>query len=492
MNTKGSPMRWLLLLTIFPAALLCQSKPMAQANEVITLDEKLLTKLAKESAPGLRQIEATLESARLIRDSIEDQYNWRLQADANYLNAKEKSLNQFAPVTTDVSQLQAAVIRPFSSGVSVGLLAFSNQTTNSFIKDATDTGVGLNLSVDLMKNLFGKLSSAQIRNAETLAKKAELEREIQEKAFLQGLRKIYWSIVATDEQIKISQGLLESSLKQLSDTQKRKKSNVADEGDVARSRSQVASRRSNILLLEYQKESQIQQLKEQIPTLADKKIKLKKVDLTQAIVDVLACTTVIQAHQSTPYNFTQYDEVLLLVNEAYKERKSITQTTDGWDLTLNGEARYFGKDLSYDSSIDGLSDDTQRRYSVALQLNIPLDNKKSVTEETMKLVDEKRFLAEKEMVSARMDAYHSQTLTNITLLQSAVRSQGQNSQDLQLSLKSAQRKFNQARVSFRELIIDQDLLLQSNLDEVRTKLTVVTTLLDYFSVFNQTPCGLNQ
>ncbi|PIP90123.1 MAG: hypothetical protein COW01_09600 [Bdellovibrionales bacterium CG12_big_fil_rev_8_21_14_0_65_38_15] len=484
-------MRWLLLLLI-PTTLLCQTKPKAQEQQIIKLDESMLTKIAIESSPGIRQIEATMQNTKLVRDSIEDQYHWRLQTDATYLNAKEKALAQFAPVTTDVTQIQAAVIKPFSTGLSVGLSAFSNQTTNTFIQDATDTGFGLNLSVDLMKNLFGKLSRSQLRNAEALSKKADLENEIQQKAFLQSLRKIFWAIVATEEQIKISQGLLNTSLSQLKDTEKRRKSNVADEGDVARSRSQVASRKATILLLEYQRESQLQLLKEQLPTIADKKVVLSKVDLTQAVVDVLSCTTIIEKHRQTPLEFTQYDEVLELVNEAYKEKKAMTDSTDGWDLKLNGEAKYFGKERGFSESVDGFSDDQQRRYSVGLQLNIPLDSTKSATEETMKIVDEKRFLAEKEMIVAKMNAYHSQTLTNIELLQSAVRTQGQNTKDLETSLKSAQKKFNQARLSFRELIADQDLLLRSNLDEVTTKLTVVTTLLDYFSVFNKTPCSLNQ
>src|SRR5690606_14753222 len=112
-----------------------------------------------------------------------------------------------------------------------------------------------------------------------------------------------------------------------------------------------------------------------------------------------------------------------------------------------------------------VTDDTQKRYAVGLQLTIPLDSRKSTTEETMRLLDEKRFLAEKELITAKMDAYHTQTLSNIALLQKAVRTQGENSRDLATSLKSAQKKFNQARLGFRELINDQDLLLQSHLDE---------------------------
>lgn len=485
-------MRWLILLSLFPAVLMCQTPKPAAAKETVLLDEKLLAKAAKESSPNLRQIEATLESAKLLRDSIDDQYHWRLQTDAGYQKSEEKKLAQFDAVTIDATQLQTAIIKPFASGVQVVVSAFANQTSNSFIQDATNTGVGVNLSVDLMKNLFGKLSASQLKNAELLTKKAELEKEIQEKAYLQGLRKIYWSIVATEEQIKISQSLLETSLRQLADTEKRKRSNVADEGDVARSRSQVASRRANILLLEYQRESQMQQLKEHIPSLAAKDVKIGKVDLTQAVVDVIACTTVIQSNHSTPFNYTQYDEVLSLVKDAYKEQQQVTKATDNWDLKLNGEAKYFGKAYNYDDSINGVTDDTQKRYAVGLQLTIPLDSRKSTTEETMRLLDEKRFLAEKELITAKMDAYHTQTLSNIALLQKAVRTQGENSRDLATSLKSAQKKFNQARLGFRELINDQDLLLQSHLDEVRTKLTVVTTLLDYFSVFNQTPCGLNQ
>lgn len=488
-------MRWFLIL-LLPTTILCQTQPSATAKakpqEVIKLDELLLSKIAKESAPGIKQLEATMQSAKLNRDSIEDQYHWRLQADATYLKANEKALAQFAPVTTDVSQVQAAIIKPFTNGMSVGVSAFTDQFTNTFINDATDTGFGLNLSVDLMKNLFGKLSKSQLRNAEALSKKAELEKEIQEKAFIQSLRKIYWAIVATEEQIKISKELLATSLQQLRDTERRRKSNVSDDGDVARSRSQVASRRSTILLLEYQRESQFQLLKEQLPTIADKKVVLANVNLTDAVGEVLECTAIIENQRETPYNFTLYDEVLDLVNQAYQERKTISDSTDGWDLKLNGEARRFGKERGFDNSVDGFTDDNQSRYTVGLQLNIPLDGKKSTTEDTLKLVDEKRFLAEKEMITARMNAFHTQTLTNIVLLQRAVRTQGENSKDLNTSLKSAKKKFNQARLGFRELIADQDLLLRSNLDEVTTKLTVVTTLLDYFSVFNQTPCSLNK
>ncbi len=474
-----------------PQILYCQPAP-DNASESVVLEESLLVKAALESAPNLHQIEATFQSTKLLRDSIDDQYQWQLQTDALYQKAEEKRLAQFDAVVENTKQLQTALIKPFANGVQIGVLAFANQTSNTFIQDATNTGLGLSLSLDLMRNFFGRMSAAQLRNAALLTEKAQLERDIQQKAYLQGLRKLYWSLVATEEQIKISNELLGTAKRQLADTQKRRQKNVADDGDVARSRSQVSARSATILLLEYQREAQLQQLKEQIPSLAQKEIKIAPMNLSQAVLDVLACTTVIQSRPVTPYDFTQYDEVLALLQQAYKEQQAITDSTDSWDLKLNGEARYFGKAYNYDDSINGVTDDTQRRYSVGLQLNIPLDGRKGTTEETRRILDQKRFLAEKEAINGRMEAYHTQTLTNIKLLQQAVKTQEQNTRDLSISLKSAQRKFNQARLSFRELITDQDLLLQSNLDEVRTKLTVVTTLLDYFSVFNQTPCGLNK
>ena len=171
-------MRWLLLLTFFPAALMCQQHQ-AKTAEVVLLDEKLLTTAAKESSPNLRQIEATLETSKLLRDSIDDQYHWRLQTNADYQKSEEKKLAQFDSVVENASQLQAAVIKPFASGVQVGVSAFATQTSNTFIQDATNAGLGLNLSVDLMKNLFGRLSASQLKNAELLAKKAELEKDIQ-------------------------------------------------------------------------------------------------------------------------------------------------------------------------------------------------------------------------------------------------------------------------------------------------------------------------
>ncbi len=478
--------RLIFLVLFFPVIVLSDQLP------PIELDEKSLTEAALRSAPGLKEIEASLQSIRLNRDSFNDQFGWRLQSDMTYQKANEKGLAEFDAVTIDATQIQAAVIKPYANGVQVGLSAFTNQISNTFVENSTNTGVGLSLSVDLMKNFLGKLSSSQLKNAQILTQKAELEREIQEKAFLQNLRKIYWSITATKEQILISQGLLDTALRQLKDTEQRRKSNVADSGDVARSRSQVASRRSNILLLEYQLETQMQQLKEMIPEFANREIILKEVSLSKTISDVLVCTTLIQSNRSVPYDYTKYDEVIKLVNEAYEEQRISTNAINTWDLKLNGEVQYFGKAYSYNNSFRDITDDSQNRMSVGLQLNIPLDGKRATTEETQRILDEKRFLSEKDAIQAKIEAFHTQTLRNIALLQQAVRTQGENSKDLSESLRSAQNKFEQARLSFRELIADQDLLLQSNLDEVRTKLTVITTLLDYFSVFHTTPCPLNQ
>ncbi|MEX1098927.1 MAG: hypothetical protein WEB87_00790, partial [Bacteriovoracaceae bacterium] len=87
---------------------------------------------------------------------------------------------------------------------------------------------------------------------------------------------------------------------------------------------------------------------------------------------------------------------------------------------------------------------------------------------------------------------HQQISESIKILQEVIQTQKINSRQLEIRLKDMRKKYNQARISVNDLIQDQDSLFSSDLAIVDTKLSVLNTLLDYFSVFTETPCSFNR
>lgn len=53
------------------------------------------------------------------------------------------------------------------------------------------------------------------------------------------------------------------------------------------------------------------------------------------------------------------------------------------------------------------------------------------------------------------------------------------------------KKYRQARVSFSTFIQDQDALLGSELSVINVKTEMLATVIDYLSVYTETPCQFN-
>lgn len=464
----------------------------AEQLPTIKIDEKSLLETFNQSAPNLLGIKADGEAAKLGAQQVDDAFNWKLEGSASYSRADEVPFIVFQPVTTPYKSVEVGAVKTTSYGAQLGVSAFSEQySTSSGINDATTSGLAFKASVDLYKDFFGRTSRAKLFGAQSTQEKVKQMNELQKHALWQQVRKLYWSLVANNESLKISGQLLETSEKQSKEAERRFKNNIADKGEVARYQSQVAARKANIIYLNYQKEQYIQQLKEIIPEYADKKVVLAGYDLESTLSNILSCTTKISRQKELPLDYTSYDEFLAAVEAEYAATKKITDTYSSADVKLSTEYRRFGRDYSYGDSVSAFGDNKQDRFQVGVTFSLPLDSKKSTSEDTKKLVDELRYKAEKTRTISKMGAFHTQVIQSIALLRDVIANQKVNSEKLQISLKETKKKYDQARISVQELINDQDAYLKSNLDEIQTKLAVITTLLDYFGVFNTTPCEIN-
>lgn len=462
----------------------------ADSSEVF-LDEKFLKESLKENPPTVDQINAALLGAQAQEKSIDDKFNTNLEASASYYDTKEKQFAQFIPVTSPVKNYEVRVTRNFSSGVTVGLRGFADQFSNNFVSDASTTGVSFLLGVNLWKDLFAKRTQSEMEKAETYSKQAQWQKEIGIATFENTLRKIYWSIVANAEALKISEGLLQSSLKQVKEAKRRKKNNIADAGEVARYQSQVAARQASIISLKYERATLIKSLKELLPHISLNEVKLKPYDIDKTVETVLACTATIASQAGPPLDFTKYDEIVEALEKQSQLEKKINNSYDDVDIKLQTEYGYKGRANSGSDSFDDLQDDARRNVAVGLTLNIPLESKKRTTREILNKATTLKYRSQKMRELAKIKAYHTQTVSQIGLLREIIRNQKENTKYLGISLKNSQRKYNQARLTVEQLVQEQDAYLQSNLDEIRTKLAVINTIFDYLSVYTDTPCALN-
>lgn len=462
------------------------------AAEVIKVDEKFILKSIESNPPSIGQIQAAYLSSKAQESEVHDSFQTQLVGTSGYSKSTEKAFSSFIPVTANAKNIKFGLEKNLKTGMKVGVNTFAEEFSNGTVDKAATTGFGVSFSMDLYKDFMGRLTKSQLQALKFGSKKAHLEKKIQTKAFVISLRKIYWSIVANNEALSVSQNLLSTANKQLANAKKRFKDRVADSGEVARYHSQVSSRKATIIGLKYDRESLIQALKEMLPEISDQEVQLSAYNLDKTVGDVLACTALIQSKTHVPMDYTFYDEVLDNVKKQYTAQKRVTDGHNRWDVKLSSELNKVGKKIGgFSNAYDDFSEDSQTNYAVGFALTIPLGSQKNNTEKLKSILDKKRFHAQQEQIVGKLNAYHTQVVRSVGLLQEVVRNQKMNSKYLGESLRVTRKKYNQARISVRDLINDEDALLKSNLDEIGTKLKVVNTLLDYLAVYTETPCKLN-
>lgn len=465
----------------------------AMSSHAVELNEAQLVEWAKGESYNSKRISLDSLAKKAELAAFNDKFSYTADVSASYSKTDETSFSTFAAPTTPVKNAELKITRPTKYGVAASVSTYSNQVTNSFFTKGTTTAVGAEISVDLYKDIMGRITRTQEKSLTLKSEIAEKEKEITTHAYVQEVRKLYWKLVANNESLEIAKGLLKTAKRLEADTLKRLKNNIADRGELARARSQVESRNGQIYLLEFERSQLIQALREMFPDkITDNNVSLTKYDLDKTVNDVLSCTLTISSKAQTPKDFTLYDEVLTLLKEDLSASKKVNSSYSMADLKLVSDVKYIGKDFSHSDSFEELTDDGRKAYSVALQLSIPLGQPKKQTEDIQDEILLKQNISKYQEIEGKMAAYHIQTMKSVRILNNVIAAQNRNAGFLSTTLKDSNKKFKQARLAARDLIQDEDRFLQNNLDTINTKYRVIEILINYFSVFTQTPCEINK
>lgn len=478
------------------------------ATQVFALEitEKSLIELAKKESPKLDEIKSRLLGAESTYKEADDSLSANAYGGYDHTTTNEKAIVPFFPVYSPINRYQIGVKKNFKYGLSADISASVDQRSgannNTEFKDIHTTIYDLTLNFDLWQDLFGKLTRAKLDNAKLSYQSSKLQSKIEEKSFVLAVRRLYWNLVGNNEKIKISKDLLKQAEKQAADARRRRRNSIADAGEVARYESQVASRKGSLLLLEYQREQFYKALTDLVPALAGEEIVLGKYSVDESIFDVLACTQVIAKEKSVPYKYTDYDEMTKLLKTIQRNQAKLDASYDDIDVKLSTSFRQIGVASeansdstiytgSYDESLEDMANNDRSAFQAGLMVTIPLGSQ-AKTAKVKEEYNKRRLDANIKSTDNNIVNTHNQIARQISILQEVIKTQRLNSDKLNIRLKDMRKKFAQARISVTSLIQDQDALLNSDLSIIDTQLEILNTLLDYFTIFTDTPCGFNR
>lgn len=468
-----------------------------------SLSEEILLQMIKNSNPTLDEIEASFLGTKIKSKEVEDQLGYEFYSGYQNKTTKEKSIISFQPVFTSVNQYKLGLKKYTKYGlvldVNRSVDARSAKTTYTDLTTTTDE---IGIQFDLWKNFMGKITMAQLENAKAMEKKDALQAEIAKNVLSVNVRKLYWSLVANDEKLKITRSLYEKAQKQAKDARRRKENSIADKAEVARFESLVHSRKGAILSLEYERELIFKNLRNIFPVLNSKDLALAHVNFNKTIFEVLACTTKISQQDVVPFNYTEYDEVVNLLKGMQVRQYKVDESYGKIDLQLDLKLKRVGvaSDTengttysgSYNDSLRDFTENDRGAMSAGFLLTIPFGENRGDTAQIKQALTEKQFNANMTKIETDVISTHHQVKKSVQLLSHVIEEQKENSKQLAIRVKEMKKKYAQARIPEYALIQDEDSLLQSDLTIVDTQLLVVTTILDYISVFNSFPCSFNR
>lgn len=466
-----------------------------RAADSFILTESSLTELVKNAPPAVKELELGLLGVKKSKATFNESFGHTVTTGYEYSKSNEVAMISYQPVMTPVEKMNITYSKNFKSGfaISSSIYTQKNSTSNGMITDGITTGVSARLTVDLYKNFLGGLTKSNDAVLNLSQKKAQLQKEIGEKVFLTNVRKLYWTIVANNESLKISTKLLATAESQLKDAKKRLRNKITDIGEVSRYQSQLAGRKASLLYLKYQREQAFEQLKTLLPELAKKELSLGNYSMEAVVENVLNCTMKIASMKEAPLDYTLMDELLGLTKDIYSKEQDITKRYTRPDFKFFIEGKNQAIDTGkFSDAWSNFGDNRKEGVALGMSLSFDLGGAQKNVQDVQERIDAVKFTKEQEETLGKMNTYHMQIVKSIALLNQVVTQLETNTLYLSKSLREVKRKYDQARISYRDYINEQNLLLESNLNEINTKLEIINTLFDYFSVFTNTDCKINK
>lgn len=347
-------------------------------------ESKVIELLRTQSTLQMR--EEVLRSEVDLNQSLNaEKYQARAFTQYNFSRSSERPLIVFNPVLSPAEDWKAGVEKKLSYGLNVRGEVFGSQfsTQDESFKNVTQTGTRVSAEIDLWKNVFGRLDRAQLRSLKAQKKRAELQQSVGLKRQEVELRKAYWSLIALDQSMELSQELVKSADRQFQDALSRQKLGAADSAEVARSSSQVESRKSSLLLFEYERELLMQVFEKNFVSFKSSDWKAPTGVMNQTLPQIQQCINQIESQKELSLDATTLDEMISLLKSETEDELFQAQKHDSVDVSLVAQYQTSGVGSSYRNSRTALEDEDRSGYGLGLVVSVPLGSQKSNSERAL-------------------------------------------------------------------------------------------------------------
>lgn len=459
-----------------------------------TLTEKLVIEKLRSQSVVQKQEQAVQAQSELAQSLNLEKYEARAYTQYNFSRSSEKPLIVFNPVLSPSENWRAGVEKKISYGAKLNAEVFGTQftTQDQSFKNVTQAGTRFGAEFDLWKNLFGRLDRADLKTLEAQKKRAELQQELNLKKQEIEFRKIFWSLVALEQSIELSGELVKSAEKQLADARSRQKVGVADRAEVARTSALFESRKSSLLLFEYEKEMLLQVFEKNFQDFSSTDWKIPAQAQVQALPLIQQCIVKIQSQKDINSESTLISQILSLLKTEVDSEISKAERHAGPDLLLQTQYQTSGVNTSYRRADQDRLDRDRSGYAVGVVLSIPLEGTQSKSEKSLLTLKKNSIESQIQYFENEMNSTHESMLKSLDLLNRGLQNQIENADNMKVSFEEIQKKYRQGRVPLTNLIFEQDSFFQTQLQVINIQKQVAHAALDYFSVFNDFGCTWNQ
>ena len=283
-----------------------------------------------------------------------------------------------------------------------------------------------------------------------------------------------------------------SAERQLKEAEARNRASIADAGEVARYLSQVQSRRSSVLLYEHEKELLWQTLTLQVDGVDAQTKSIDLMAANAAEAEAAQCLQAIQSQTTYSEDTTLHDDEIRLLKEEYASEIKSLDAHDQSNLALVGSMQTSGVGDSYSNAQSDLTEERKSGYYIGLQFSTPLGGASSRSEQAMIRARSLGLDAQAESIQKQISATFMTMQKSIILLARGLENQKGNSESLRRSYNDMSRKFEQGRVPVSLVITEQDMLFQSELQEISFRKQIAHAILSYFAVFHDFQCDWNK
>ncbi|NRA69045.1 MAG: TolC family protein [Pseudobacteriovorax sp.] len=341
--------------------------------------------------------------------------------------------------------------------------------------------VGIGIGIDLWKNFLGRYDDYDREILKRELERSELFKRLESHRFHMNLRQLYWMMAVQKQRVSVFRELVANSRRAYEEMRARRRDNVADRGAVANMAANLATTEGNYHSAKIQANALEKEFKVLLPELRGKRIEITAnySQIKRAVNDSVSCAKSMGRLPNVPLDMTEFDDLAQKIEEAFAANRDKLSAYDRMDVNLSVEAasQPFAQE--------------QTAYTALLSVNIPLGGL-SRTESL--LIRDARMKAniEQSNIYSQLSAVQQQISSNFQLLDTAVKSYRRGIAEQEKAFTSSQRKLRQGRISVLDYITQQTNVLSSRLNMLQIEEQILSGILGYFSVFNQSSCSFNR